>query len=330
MKYIHTESVNPYFNLALYEYVMKHLDISEEYLLVFENENSVIVGRHQNTFAEINMDYIEKHNVNVLRRIAGGGAVFQDRGNINFIVVTDRKHQNDFRTFTKPIVKLFHRLGVSAEFSGRNDILINGQKVSGNTQAVHGNRLMHGGTVLFDMDLEKAALALKPSKAKQSKGVSSVRSRVANVRPLLTKDYTRETFKRLLIEHLLGTQDIEAATYRLTAKDYENIASIKHNRYEQWTWNYGRSPRSEYQKQGRYEGGTLEIHFDLVKGCLQNVKFYGDFFALDTLEMLEKHLEHVPYRKKDLREVLSKHPIDRYVLNIKNEDVMDCFFKAKA
>ena len=174
MKTIINDSKNPRFNLALEEYVLKYLDSDEDFVLLWQNENSVIIGRNQNTIEEINAAYVKTHDVNVVRRITGGGAVYHDMGNLNFSYVTNtlKDNLNNYRKFTDPVIKALNSLGVPAEFAGRNDIVVEEKKISGNAQSFYKNRMLHHGTILFDADLGMIAdvLNVKPDKI-ASKGI---------------------------------------------------------------------------------------------------------------------------------------------------------------
>src|SRR5690554_1895283 len=181
-------STDPRYNLALEEYVLKYLDTTEDIILLWQNEPSVIIGRNQNTTEEINATYIKEHNIHVVRRISGGGAVYHDFGNLNFTFVTNnlRENLNNYRKFTEPVIQALNELGVPAEFSGRNDIVVEGKKISGNAQSYHKNRMFHHGTILFNANLEMVAKVLQVSADKiASKGIKSNRSRVTNILPYL-------------------------------------------------------------------------------------------------------------------------------------------------
>lgn len=195
---IRNESKDPHFNLALEEYVFYNFDPNEEYVILWQNEPSVIIGRNQNTIEEINAKFIKEHNINVVRRMSGGGAVYHDLGNLNytFIINSDKDVISNFKKFTEPIVSALAKLGVKAEFSGRNDITIDGKKFSGNAQHYANNRLLHHGTILFNSDLAvvQEALNVKIDKLK-SKGVKSVRSRVTNVYPYLKEKLLLKSLK---------------------------------------------------------------------------------------------------------------------------------------
>ncbi|HQL40659.1 MAG TPA: lipoate--protein ligase family protein, partial [Anaerolineaceae bacterium] len=184
MKVIQWTDTDAYFNLAAEEYVFDQLDREEDYLLLWQNRNAVVVGKHQNTIEEVNSQFIQEHGVQVVRRLSGGGAVYHDMGNLNFTFIGDAEgNKFNFQKLSQPIVQTLQQMGVAdVHFSGRNDILIGEKKISGNAQFVRGNRLLHHGTLLFhsDLDMVSRVLTVKGDKI-ESKGVKSVRSRVTNI-----------------------------------------------------------------------------------------------------------------------------------------------------
>jgi len=328
MKTILNDSKDPRFNLALEEYVLKHLGAKEDFVLLWQNENSVIIGRNQNTVEEINAAYVKEHDVNVVRRITGGGAVYHDLGNLNFSFVTKMKDNlNNYEKFTAPVIEALRTLGVPAEFHGRNDIVVDGKKMSGNAQSFHKDRMLHHGTILFDADLSIIAdvLNVKPEKI-ASKGIKSKKSRVTNVKPYLEKDIDMEEFKHTLLTHLLGTEDIEEHVYELDMDDLKAIRELMDKRYNRWEWNYGESPDFSIEKRGRYEGGTLEFHFNVKEGKISAVKIYGDFLGTKDLSALEEKIQGLRYEEDAFRKALAKEPLDEYFFNITLDDVIHCIF----
>lgn len=185
MIYVKSNSTKPQFNLALEEYVFEHLDEYGEIFMLWQNEPSIIVGKHQNTIEEINTKYVKENNINVVRRLSGGGAVYHDLGNLNYTIISKDEGSKgfDFKTFSQPVIDVLADLGIRAEFTGRNDIVIGDQKFCGNAQYMKKGKVLHHGAILFDTELDVLGKSLKVSKDKiASKGVKSVRSRVTNIK----------------------------------------------------------------------------------------------------------------------------------------------------
>ena len=222
---------------------------------------------------------------------------------------------------------MLNELGVPAEFQGRNDIVVDGKKISGNAQAWHKNKMLHHGTILFDADLAFVAsvLNVKPDKI-QSKGIKSNRARVTNIKPLLAKNYNINDFKENLLKALIGNDSISDMVYPLSQIDLSRIEIIQKEKYSTWEWNYGESPQSNNIKEKRYPGGNLKIHFDLKQGRLTKVKFYGDFLDTGDITAIESKLENCIYDEKEIRKNLKPMNIEEYILKINNDDLLDCLF----
>lgn len=321
--YIDVASTDPAFNLALEQYVFDQLPRDRQYFLFWQNDNAVIIGKHQNTLAEINESYIREHGIRVVRRLSGGGAVYHDLGNLNFTWITDagQESQIDLKRFCQPVADALRSLGADAQVSGRNDILISGQKISGNSQYVRENRIMHHGTLLFDSDLSILgnALNVDPSKI-QAKGIQSVRSRVSTIRPHLQKDISLADFKALLLEHLFP-DGVER--YALTETDIAAIEELRTQRYGTWEWNYGASPACSLLRKQRIEGcGTVEAHIQLEKGRITAVTFLGDFFSTVEPENLASRLTGLRLTESDCRPVLEAERVSDYFNGATAEDLL--------
>ena len=181
MIFIESDCHDPYFNLAMEQYVFDRLPREEDYFMLWPNENTIVVGKYQNTAAEVNASFVREHKIPVARRLSGGGAVYHDLGNINYTFITDAQKGSrlNFEKFCRPLVRVLQSLGVPAQVSGRNDVTIEGMKCSGSSQYIREGRIMHHGTILFDSDLDVLGKALiVPEDKIVSKGVASVRSRV--------------------------------------------------------------------------------------------------------------------------------------------------------
>jgi len=323
------DKTDPRYNLALEEYVLKHLVIDEDFVLLWQNEPSIIIGRNQNTFEEINANHVREHGIHVVRRISGGGAVYHDFGNLNYTFVTNnsKDNLNNYRKFTLPVIEALNELGVLAEFSGRNDIVVDGKKFSGNAQSYHKNRMFHHGTILYDADLDMVSKVLNVSADKIiSKGIKSNRSRVTNILPYIKEDITIGDFKDLLLKFLLKTKDISSKTYLLSESDYQNIHKLMEEKYMTWEWNYGESPQFEIQKSGRYLGGKVSFHLNVKDGIIKDCKIYGDFFGKEDKAEVEAMLTNNLYKEDVIREVLGSINVDDYFYNISLDNLIECLF----
>jgi lipoate---protein ligase len=233
-------STDPSVNLAIEEYLLRHVQVDEPLLLFYINAPSVIIGRNQDTLAEIDPDFIAANGVHVVRRLSGGGAVYHDLGNLNFSFVTNgRSHLHNFAEFTQPVIAVLQSLGVDAELRGRSDIFAAGKKISGNAQYASGERMFSHGTLLFDSNLENLLQALNPQQVIiESNAVQSIRSFVTNIRDLLAEDMDIFQFREALLAGLFGA---ERPFYNLSPADWQKIEQIAQERYRTWDWNYGRS-----------------------------------------------------------------------------------------
>ena len=329
MKTIINHSRNPRFNLALEEYVLKYLDTDEDFVLLWQNANSVIIGRNQNTVEEVNAEYVKKHDVSVVRRITGGGAVYHDLGNLNFSFVTNtlKDNLNNYIKFTEPVIKALNSLGVPAEFSGRNDIVVEGKKISGNAQSYYKNKMLHHGTILFDANLSMVADVLNVKQDKiASKGIKSNRARVTNIKPYLKDEITMSEFEDRLLKYLLDTDDIKDHIYHLSKSDLDKINDLMETRYNTWEWNYGQSPEFSIEKSGRYQGGKVEFHFNVKDGVISEMKIFGDFLGAKPLDELEELFINAKYDETSVKEALKDEKIEEYFFNIHLDNVLDCLF----
>ena len=320
---------DPRINLAIEEYALKYLDLSESYLLFYINEPSIIIGKNQNTIEEINTAYVEEQNIHVVRRLSGGGAVYHDKGNLNFSFITkdDGESFHNFKKFTEPVVQALEKLGVKAEMSGRNDIIASdGRKISGNAQFSIRGRMFSHGTLLFDSEIDSIVSALKVKKDKiESKGIKSVRSRVANISEYLEEKITIEHFRELLLRNIFDGIE-QVPTYELKEDDWKKINEISQERYKNWDWNYGKSPKFNYQHSHRFPVGQIDVRLEVQKGSIHNCKIYGDFFGVDDVEEVEQALIGTRYEREDLEKALNEINVKKYFGNIEKADFINLLY----
>lgn len=322
MIYIENQETDPHYNLAFEEYVFQNTDKfspdgrTRPVLLLWQNEPSVIVGKYQNTIEEINYDYINAKGIHVVRRNTGGGAVYHDLGNLNYsFVIPDAGTKVDFKTFTTPVVKALNSYGIPAEQTGRNDILVDGKKFSGNAQQFSKHRLLHHGTIMFDVDTDAVAKALKVKEGKfKSKATKSVRSRVTNLKPyfealaksdeneIVPKDATE--FKELLLEWFCKEYDVTEVV--LSDVQMAEIETLKREKYDSYAWNFGSSPKADVVRGDFFQCGQIEFHFMIRQHKIQEVKVTGDFFATRDIEVFEHMLVGIDYTREALEAVFEK------------------------
>ncbi|MEK3989150.1 lipoate--protein ligase [Robertmurraya sp. FSL R5-0851] len=319
---------DPRINLAIEEYCLKNLNIDETYLLFYINEPSIIIGKNQNTIEEINTDYVEENEIHVVRRLSGGGAVYHDLGNLNFSFITkdDGESFHNFKKFTDPVVEALRELGVQAELSGRNDILVEGRKISGNAQFSTKGRMFSHGTLMFDSEIDHVVSALKVRKDKiESKGIKSIRSRVANISEFLTEKVTIEEFRSLLLEKIFGgTENVNE--YVLTEEDWKNIHELSKERYQKWDWNYGKSPKFNLQHSHRFPVGHIDVRLEVNKGVVESCKIYGDFFGVGDVADIEEKLTGIRYDKAVIQLALDDVNIKHYFGNVTKEDFLQLIY----
>ena len=293
--YIENKSTDPYYNLAFEQVVFDQMDLNNGYFMLWQNHNAIIVGKYQNTREEINAEFVKENNIDVVRRLSGGGAVYHDLGNLNYTFITDAEQSKgiDFAAFCIPIRDALCSFGVPVEISGRNDMTVEGKKFSGNAQYVKNGRTMHHGTILYDSDLSVLSRALIPEHPAEtqpdrgsprgisieSKSIKSVPSRVTNIRPYMKNDMPITDFWTVLRAHMcaaFGMQELSISDKEISAAE-----ELKKNVYSQWSWNYGYSPPFTMRVARRIERcGKVEILLNIERGgAIKEIAFFGDFFG---------------------------------------------------
>jgi lipoate-protein ligase A len=321
-------STNPYFNLACEEYLLKNID--DEVFMLWRNEPAIIVGKHQNTLAEINTEYVKDQGIKVVRRLTGGGAVFHDLGNLNFTFIKfipmNGDQIIDFQKHTKPILDILLKLGINARFEGRNDLTIDGKKFSGNAEHVHKNKVLHHGTLLFSAKLPDLSAALKVDPLKfEDKAVKSVRSRVTNITEHLSQELSVEEFKDMIMKHIIELYP-ESKPFILSDSDKKEVELLAANKYSTWDWNFGHSPVYNLRKGHKAAGGFVEFDLFVEKGIIKDVKIFGDFFNKADIEDIESALKGIAHEESVIKEKLSHFDINEYFNNFTLDDLLKALF----
>ena len=323
MKCIYNPSTDAYFNLAAEEYLLKHF--ADDVFMLWRNDKAVIVGKYQNSAAEINLDYVREHGIKVVRRQTGGGAVFHDLGNVNYTFI-GTKGSGDFRTFSEPILRVLNEMGVPAKFEGRNDLTINGMKFSGTAQCVYKDRILHHGTLLFSSEMDDLTAALKVNPLKfKDKAVKSVRKRVTNISEHLPTPMSVTDFIEVVMRNVSQNSE-NAVPYELSEQDIQEISKLRDEKYSTWDWNFGTSPKFGYTKQIRTGGGNVELNLDVEKGLITAIKFYGDFFSQKEPSDFERLFLQQKYEPESIRRILQSVEINDFFRNVTVEEMMGLFF----
>ncbi len=326
MLLIQSPSNNAYFNIATEEYLLKRFP-TEDLFLLYVNAPSIIVGKFQNTLAEINLDYVQEKNIKVVRRMSGGGAVYHDFGNLNFSFHTLLGDHDfgDFSQFTKPVLKLLNGLGVPAVLQGRNDLLVEGKKFSGNAKLAKNGKMIQHGTILLNSEMEVLGEALKVNPLKFiDKATKSNRARVTNLIHYLPEDTTTDKLKELLTEEIISNNP-GAERYILNDEDKAGIEKLIKEKYETWDWNFGFSPNYSFQKAIKVPAGFIEVHLDVIKGIIDKAKIFGDFFAPKPIEELESQLIGLKHADEDLRSIFEKTDLTDFFGKVTVDEVLEAF-----
>lgn len=310
MRLINNTSTNPYFNIAAEEYLLK--ENSEDIFMLYVNEPSIIIGKHQNALAEMNYRFTVENSIPVIRRISGGGAVYHDKGNLNFTFITNGKegHLVDFRRFAKPIMDVLQNFNINVKFEGKNNLCVNGLKVSGNAEHVYKNRVLHHGTLLISTDLKILSTALNVTSGRYfDNAIKSIRSKVVNINstlhPLINVDDLRDKMFAY-IRQMQRSDD-----YSFSTDDIQKINKLAAQKFSTWEWNFGYSPPYEFSNKTTIQGKETEISLTIEKGIINNANILGNKELQETIISIRHHYPELysilkklfPMNEKDLQEL---------------------------
>ncbi|MBK5251986.1 MAG: lipoate--protein ligase [Peptostreptococcaceae bacterium] len=327
MKFILNNSTDPYYNLALEEYCLKNVDMDEDYFLLWQNAPAIIVGKNQNTFEEINPRFVEERNIKVARRISGGGAVYHDFGNLNFTFIANIEDATtvDFKKYAMPIIEALKTLNIKAELSGRNDIIIDGKKISGNAQRMYRKKLMQHGTLLFDVNIHDLVDSLNVKMDKiTSKGIKSVRSRVTNIKEHLDEEMDIKAFWELI--QLFLSDNGNSDEILLTLEEKAEVQRMRDERFSTWDWNYGASPKFDIYSEKRFAGGKIEFAAVIKEGIIDSIRFFGDYLGLSPVDPVEESLVGQKYEMDSVRKILEKVHLGEYFGKITLDELLEVMF----
>ena len=313
-------------NLALEEHVLRNRMGDDDLLLFYVNAPAIIIGRNQNTAEEINSDVVAEKDIRVVRRVSGGGAVYHDLGNLNFSFMTRDVHNrfNRYDRFNGPVVDVLRELGVPAEIGGRNDIIADGRKISGNAQFATPDRMLSHGTLLLDSNLDDVTAALRPKPGKvESKGVKSVRSRVANISEFLAAPIDVAELRERILERIFGTRDREKLPLlALDERDWSAARELMGRKYGTMAWNYGENPRSNVQRAQRFAGGEIDVRIDVQEGRVAGLRIFGDFMGRHDVDTIEKRLLGVLYERASVVNELADLDLTAFFSGITRDEVL--------
>ncbi|WP_434799000.1 lipoate--protein ligase [Terrisporobacter vanillatitrophus] len=324
MVYINSNSTSPYFNFALEEYLMTEKGFGDDEIFLFWRTNpTVMIGRYQNTYCEINEKYVKENNINVVRRNSGGGTIYTDMGAWQFTFIEKNHKENgiSFGKFTEPIVNALRQENIDAHFNSRNDLLIGNKKFSGNAQYRKDETMLHHGSILFNTDIKAMVESITVAEDKIiAKGIKSVRERVINISEVMDKNITSENFRDIMLKSLLK----DSKVYTLTDEDVETVNKIKEEKFESWDWNYGKNPVFNINRWKRFDGGRVDFKLDIKKGIIKNCVIEGDFFLSGDISNVENAFIDCKYVRDDICKLLEELNIDTYFYKITKEDLLEC------
>ncbi len=303
---IQNDNMDCYFNLAAEEYLFKNYE--DDVFMLWKNTPSIIIGKHQNAFAEVNMDFVRKNRIKLARRLSGGGTVYQDEGNLNFTFIKQGREgkQVDFKKYTGPVRSFLESLGLETKFEGHNSITCKGEKISGNAEHVYKNRVMHHGTLLFSSDLTILGKAIEVQPGVYTdKAVKSVRSKVTNISEHLEEQMDiqlfADRFMNFIMEHAPGSK-----RRHFSKGEVQKIKNLSENKYKTEEWIYGYSPKYEFRKTSSFSDGSLRIHLKVEKGSIHYIHITGDRLPAGDLSMIETGLRGQPHLPHIIKAIMSQ------------------------
>lgn len=304
--------------LAIEDYILNNTN--EEVFFIWNIDKSIIIGKNQLLESEVNLNYIKNNNIPIFRRPSGGGAIYADNGCFMFSFITRNINKDEvYKNNLTLIVEALKKIGINVYFSGRNDLMFNNKKFSGNAFYSNKNGSVLHGTFLFDTNLSELVKSITPDNEKLiSKGIKSVSERVINL-----KDYT--TFSKMeMIQYL--NQEVSKEKVYLTDNEINIIKEIEKKYFDE-LWIYKNNPPYTYFNKERFGYGKIELYVDVYKNKIKNFSINGDFFEINNLFDFCECFKGIEFNKEELLKVLDKVNISDYILNSNNKDLIKMIFK---
>ncbi len=317
---------DPHFNLASEEYLLK--SFTADLFLLYRNTPAIVVGKHQNTLAELNLSYVLENGITVARRISGGGTVYHDLGNLNFAFITTGQEGKlvDYRKYTRPIINAMKSMGLPVALGPRNELLLNRLKISGTASHVHKQRVLHHGTLLFSSRMDRLSMALKNSPTRfHDRAVKSIPSAVTNISDHLKGEMKVSDFENRIMEYVLDST-VDSTGYSYSKKDLADIESLVQRKFGTWEWNFGYSPRYEFRKTLPCSSGTIHLQMHVERGVIRGVSLTGDFMSTRQVNTLEDTLTGVIHDPEAIRRRISGLRVGEYVTGLDNEQLISGMF----
>ena len=320
MKYLINNSTDPYFNLAFDEYCLENIPSEEPYFFLWRNRPAVIIGLNQNAYGEVNLDYLNSHGITLARRVTGGGAVYHDLQNMNYTIIGKNPSP-------QPMVDALRSLGVPAELTGRNDIFVEGRKVSGYARRVsHDQEIIHG-TLMYDVDLDTLTHVLDtPGSKMQAKGISSVKSRVANLKEYLPQFKSLDELQAALQE-ILSAGDGQMP---LSAEQVAEVRRQADEKFSTWDFIYGHSHEADFRCKAKLSCGTVEANIRVDRGLIARLDFSGDFLFDTPAQELAAKMTGLRYAPAEVKAFLATQPVSTYFRGATPDDLAALLFKPSA
>ena len=320
MRYLLNNSTDPYFNMALDEFCLENLVLDEPYFYLWRNRPSVIIGLNQNAYSEVNLGYLNANGITLARRVTGGGAVYHDLQNLNYTIVGWQAANDTAITGPAVIVEALRQLGVPAELTGRNDIFVEGRKVSGYARRVSKRQEIIHGTLMYDVDLDTLTHVLDTPESKlNAKGIGSVKSRVANLKDYLSGFNSLDEVQAAL-QDILASGDYKM---ELTENQLAEIRRMADEKFSTWDFVYGRSRQADLFRSAKLPCGTVEAAIILDRGLITGISFSGDFLFDEPVEGLAAELVGCRFEHDALASVLGKTDVSRFFRDTNSSDVLD-------